>query len=163
MVGKSKKKSAVSGIKKAGIITALAILGVGAAIYFGFQYISNRLIWGNATLKFTNTSLTSTVATISWPLQNKTAIAYLFQSFTGKLTYNGGKLADVVMNEPLTIPAGATATMSMDVPISFIGAGALILSAITQGQWTAPIMLEGMATVNNVPVPVNMDMNILPI
>lgn len=153
----------IAGINTKGVSTIAILAAIGAALYFGYQYLNKKVTFGSPKIKFSNLSFTSVTALVTFPLNNQTDITASLDSFVGKIRYNNQDLAPVNTTEAVILPAKTVTDFTVQIPLSFLQAGSVIYQAISNGTWTTPIVLEGVATVNGVSFAVNKDLNVLPV
>lgn len=141
------------------------ILGAAAigGLYWLYRQLSQKISVGFPSISFSDLSLTSVKLITEWPVTNDSQVTVSVDGFVGGIFQGQKKLADVNIANPTTLTAGQTTTLTSVQTIGFANLAANFVTSISTGTWATPLYLRGKMIVDGASIPVNMDMNILPI
>jgi hypothetical protein len=147
-------------VKPVYIVLGLAALG---GLYWLYNQVTQKISFGFPSIRFENLTLTSVNIKTEWPVTNDSQVTVSVDGFTGGIFQGQKEVANVVINTPTTLAAGQTVTLTSIQNVQFLNALSTIYTSIATGTWDTPLKLRGKLIVDGAPIPVNMDLNMLPV
>lgn len=139
--------------------------GIAALVYvFATNlggWLANKITVGAIKMKLGPTSPTGQNLTLYVPVKNASPVSYPLESFQGMLFWGENPLAQVVINQEVTITENATTEIPVSVFISFANLGTQLVSIISAGNWLAGANIKGMIRAGGFNVPIEQSIQLL--
>ena len=138
------------------IVRNIGLLAIGYyLIKQGSGAISQRIIPGVPTIRFTNLNISGIRAKISLPITNNTPAPLPLDSFIGALWYGPHQLAQVNFTTPVMIRPGQTQVLPINAVTDFAQVGQEILDFVGSGQLLHPLYIKGNLISVRLVIPIN--------
>jgi hypothetical protein len=141
------------------------LAGIGALLYLGFQWlagrVSNLLTVGTIAAKNLKLNPTGLSFTLNLPVINDTGVSLPLESFNGVLRYGSYQLANLNMNNPITVAAGQTTVLQFDIVIPFAQLADSVVAIIQDQSWLNAAYVEGMIRASGLNIPIEQPIQVV--
>ena len=124
-------------------------------------WLTSKISIGSIKMKLGQTSPTGQSLTLFIPVKNSAPVSYPLESFQGMLFWGNNPLAQVIINEEVTITGNATTEIPVNVFIPFANLGTQLVNIISAGDWLAGAKIKGLLRAGGVNVPIEQTIQLL--
>ena len=139
--------------------------GIAALVYVVATnlggWLTSKISIGAIKMKLGPTSPTGQNLTLYIPVKNSAPVSYPLESFQGMLFWGNNPLAQVIINQEVTITGNATTEIPINVFIPFANLGTQLVSIISEGNWLAGAKIKGMLRAGGFNVPIEQSIQLL--
>lgn len=143
----------------------LQYAGWAALAYIVFTnlggWLAQKIEVGAIKMKLGATTPSGQNITLQIPVINKSPVSYPLEAFRGLLQWGENPLAQVFINNPVTITGNSTTTIPVAVFVPFANLGSQLVDIISQGNWLAGANIKGMLRAGGVNVPIQQSIQLL--
>lgn len=137
--------------------TAYALIGVGIylALQRGVGFIAQQFQILTPRINFDDPTFQGIKADVILPVQNNTPVTVTLNSLVGVVRYGSQVLANVYINQPISINANSTVDITIDFNINYAQVGSSLVNIINSGNYLSNFIFEGQAQVEGIVLPIN--------
>lgn len=139
--------------------------GIAALVYVVATnlggWLTSKISIGAIKMKLGPTSPTGQNLTLYIPVKNSAPVSYPLESFQGMLFWGQNPLAQVIINQEVTITGNAITEIPVNVFIPFANLGTQLVNIISEGNWLAGAKIKGMLRAGGFNVPIEQSIQLL--
>ena len=140
-------------------------IGLGAIAYIILTnlggWLAQKISIGSIKVKLGSTTAMGQNMTLYIPVINSAPVSYPFEGFQGLLRWGQNPLAQILINQPITITASDTTTIPVQIFVPFANLGTQLIDIIASGNWLAGATIQGTLRAGGMNVPISQPIQLL--